>query len=70
MQRIKKIVKWEACSDVHNLWRENYLYESDNLRKAYELILENSAFFFEELANAFIRAQQIQNMNSTEMFVE
>jgi hypothetical protein len=32
--------------------------------------MENSKFFYDVLADAFVNAQQIQNINSTEMFVE
>ena len=39
--------------------KESTLYsEMDILRKAYELILENSDLFFSELANAFTRQRE------------
>jgi hypothetical protein len=39
--------------------------ELDILRKAYELILENSDLFFKELGNAFIAGQESEKFNPT-----
>jgi hypothetical protein len=70
MQRLRKIVKNEECINLHKVVEGNSFNETDILRRAYELILENSSFFYSELADAFNKAVQIQNKNSTEMFVE
>jgi hypothetical protein len=70
MQRFKKIIRRQTCSDLHQIEDESSFYDTDILRKAYELIMENSKFFYDVLADAFVNAQQIQNINSTEMFVE
>jgi hypothetical protein len=70
MQRIRKSLRKESSSNPDKYVLAGRFYETDILRKAYELIMENSKFFYEELTDAFITAGEIQNLNSTEMFVE
>lgn len=70
MQRLRKSVVTEKCQDLHKFVKENSFYDTEILRKAYELILDNSTLFYEILADAFIKARQRQDINSNESFVE
>ncbi len=53
MESDKKRNSNDVCNDKRKLEENNGFDEYDMLRNAYELIFENSQFFWEELAIAF-----------------
>jgi hypothetical protein len=62
MERVSRQIKRVGCSELHKM--KIGLNDYDILRNAYELILENSQIFYEELADAFIAQTKI--VRSTE----
>ena len=59
MDDLKKTVNQSHLSDSQNLETS----ELDILRKAYELMLENSDFFFSKLSDAFTVERQSRESN-------